>query len=131
MNYYKQLKGAAKTFYNERLEFIDEIQESLSTRKQWLLHRYEQSIGAQRKLTYAKAFFRSAAAIILVSSMAGFIHDSLYDVRRPYDVTIDLISTSNNLDSRMYFAFDSILGKGRELKELDALTYLSMGHLYS
>lgn len=55
----------------------------------------------------------------------------MYDLRRPYDVTIDLISTSNNLDSRMYFAFDSILGRGRELNELDPLTYLSLGHLYS
>jgi hypothetical protein len=122
-----KIKQYWRYFYDEKLAFIDNFEESLSTRMQQFKHKYDSSFKWQRNFTYTRAFVRFGFLSACLLSMSTFIYDRAFSTMRPVDITLEMLSFSNDISRRTYIAFDEILNKGQELKELDSLSYAALG----
>ncbi|CAD8123178.1 unnamed protein product [Paramecium sonneborni] len=126
---YQQVKNIWKFFYNEKLKFIDEIEEKMSLKIQQHQAKYENSFKRQIRITQLKICIRYLIGGMLITSASLFFTDKIHDPNRPMDISIELLECANDLDERSYFAFDDLIRKGQELKTLDVSSYCAIGHL--
>lgn len=46
---------------------------------------------------------------MLITSVSFFYADKIHEPNRPFDVSIELLSCTNDLDERTYYAFDDMV----------------------